>query len=190
MIKAIIFDCFGVLVGRGFDETYRTVGGNPDTDRRFVSDLLAQANHGLISQKDFSEQITTQLGISEVDWHQALKESELPNRELLDYIERLHENYKTAILSNANRGVVQGKLGQERLTQCFDEVIVSAEIGRVKPEQEMYKYAAESLEVELDECIFLDDLEGFVKAAEAIGMHGIVYKNVDQAKQAINRLLG
>lgn len=189
MIKAIIFDCFGVLVGKGFDETYRTVGGDPDNDREFVSDLLAQANHGLISQRDFSQQITIQLGISDADWHQAIAESEQPNHELLDYIEKLHETYKTAILSNANRGVVQGKLGEERLIRCFDEVIVSAEVGRVKPEQAMYKYAAESLEVELDECIFLDDLDGFVKAAEAIGMHGIVYKNFEQAKQAINRLL-
>jgi HAD superfamily hydrolase (TIGR01509 family) len=189
MIRAILFDCFGVLVGKGFDETYRSVGGDPDVDRDFVSGLLAQANLGLISQSDFHVQVEHKLDISERVWKDAQIRSEQPDQELLDYITDLHQCFKIAILSNANRGVVQNKLGKECLNNCFDAVIVSAEVGRVKPEQEIYEYAAKSLGVEPEECIFLDDLEGYVRAAERVGMHGIVYRNLTQAKSEIEALI-
>ncbi len=189
MIRAILFDCFGVLVGKGFDETYRSVGGDPDIDRDFVSGLLARANQGLISQADFHSQVEHQLDISEKVWNDAQLKSEQPDQELLMYITELHRRFKIAIVSNANRGVVQNKLGKECLNTCFDAVIVSAEVGRVKPEQEIYEYAAKSLGVEPKECIFLDDLEGYVRAAEQVGMHGIVYQSLPQARGAIEALI-
>lgn len=189
MIKAIIFDCFGVLVGKGFDETYRNVGGNPDEDRRFVSGLLAQANQGLISQRDFRQQITGQLGISDDDWNSAIQQSEQPDRKLLEYVGQLHARYKVAILSNANRGVVQSKLGEDCIERCFDAVIVSAEVGHVKPEADIYHYATQQLDVEPESCIFLDDLDGYVTAAQEVGMHGIVYKNLEQAKRDIETII-
>jgi putative hydrolase of the HAD superfamily len=189
MIRAVIFDCFGVLVGKGFDETYRSVGGDPDVDREFVSALLARSNHGLISQDDFHAQITDQLKIAPEDWDTAVIKSERPDQVLIAYIKQLHEHFKTAILSNANRGVVQSRIGVDCLDSCFDAVIVSAEVGRVKPEREIYEFAAKSLAVELDECIFIDDLEGFVNAANDVGMHAILFKNVDQAKADIELLI-
>jgi putative hydrolase of the HAD superfamily len=189
MIRAVIFDCFGVLVGKGFDETYRSVGGDPDVDREFISTLLARSNHGLIGQDDFHAQITSQLKISPEDWDTAVIKSEKPDQVLIAYIKQLHRKFKTAILSNANHGVVQSRIGTACLDRCFDAVIVSAEVGRVKPEREIYEFAAKSLAVELGECIFIDDLVGFVNAANAVGMHALLFKNVEQAKSDIDSLI-
>lgn len=189
MVQAIIFDCFGVLIGRGFDETYRSAGGNPEADYDFIRTMLGKANLGIISQAEFSHEIAHHLGISVEVWRSAVKRAEQPDFEMLDYIEQLHASYKTAILSNANRGVVQHKLGEGCLNKCFDSVIVSAEIGRVKPDPEVYMKTAEQLMVSPEACVFIDDLSGYVEAAEKVGMKGIVYQNLSQLKTDLNQCL-
>lgn len=190
MIRAILFDCFGVLIGRGFDETYRSVGGDPDTDRNFISSLLGRTNLGLISQSEFRQEITNQLNISADDWRAAVKRAEQPDTDLLEFIEGLHKKFKIAIVSNANRGVVQGKLGETWLRKCFDTVIVSAEVGIVKPDPEIYEFAAKSLEVLPADCVFIDDLNGYVQAAERVGMHGVLFQNLSQIKADLKILTG
>ncbi len=189
MVRAIIFDCFGVLVGRGFDETYRSVGGEPNKDHEFIKSMLGRTNLGLISPVEFREEMIHHLGITESDWREALKRAEQPDYDLLDYIETLHKTYKIAILSNANKGVVQRKLGEECLQKCFDAVVISAEVGTVKPDPEIYYHAANQLGVEPNECIFIDDLDGYVRAAESVGMKGILFHSLDQLKTDLLRLL-
>lgn len=89
MIKAVIFDCFGVLVGRGFAETYKAAGGDPVADHDFIEDLLGQANLGLINQAEFHERLTKHLGLSLADYRRVVEESERQNVPLLHYINDL-----------------------------------------------------------------------------------------------------
>jgi HAD superfamily hydrolase (TIGR01509 family) len=182
MLKAIIFDCFGVLVGRGFDETYRSVGGDPYADREFIRSILGRTNMGLISPVEFRQEIVNQLHISPEEWQAAVRLAEQPDKDLLNYIETLHKKYKIAILSNANKGVVQRKLGEECVERCFDVVVISAEVGTVKPDPAIYEYTATCLGIKPAECVFIDDLNGYVQAAEKVGMCGILYHNFDQLK--------
>lgn len=190
MIKAIIFDCFGVLVGRGFDETYRVAGGNPEKDRDFVHDILTQANRGIISRSDFRRAVAEKLGISMERWREAVKQSEQPNGQLLGYIRTLKKDYKTAILSNVNSGVLEQKIDLDTLNKCFDELVISADVGFMKPEPEAYTHTANKLGVDTKECVFIDDNEGFVRAAESQGMRGIVYKDFEQMKRELTEVLG
>jgi putative hydrolase of the HAD superfamily len=189
MIKAVIFDCFGVLVGRGFEETYRIAGGDPVKDRQFINDVLGQANLGLIDDQAFHDQMTGQLGISLSEWRHATITAEQPNQELLEYIKGLHADYKTAVLSNANRGVVERRIGGHWLEACFDELIVSADIGMVKPDPQIYSYAADKLGVEPSECVFIDDKTVFLEPAEAYGMKTVLYQTFDQAVADLKKIL-
>ena len=189
MFRAIIFDCFGVLIGRGFDATYRIAGGDPVADRNFITNLLGRANLGLMTQAEFGQEISSHLAISPEKWSDALYRAEQPDPELLAYIETLHQKFKTAILSNANNRVVQNKLGEDCLRNCFDAVIVSAEVGVAKPDFAIYEQTAEKLGVKPSECIFIDDLDGYVQAAERVGMRGILYQNLEQVKAELKSAL-
>lgn len=189
MIKAIIFDCFGVLVGQGFEHTYRIAGGDPKLDRSFIESTLGQANLGLISDDEFRNAMADKLGIPIKQWQEAVKSAELPDRELLTYIKGLRPKYKTAVLSNANRGVLERKIGAEQLKECFDQVIVSAEIGMVKPDPRIYSLSAERLNVALQECIFIDDRQPFLDVAARLGMKVILYKDFEDLKKSMKKLL-
>jgi len=188
MIKAIIFDCFGVLVGRGFEETYRTAGGDPIKDQEFITDMLGQTNLGLISQADFNTAMATKLGITDQDWQDVLHKVEQPNMELLAYIKELRQQYKLAVLSNANRGLID-YLESMSGEHYFDDIIVSAEVGLTKPDPEIYSYTAERLGVELDECVFIDDREALLEPAKALGMWTILYQDFAQLHRDLAALL-
>jgi HAD superfamily hydrolase (TIGR01509 family) len=189
MIKAIIFDCFGVLVGRGFDDTYRQMGGDPAVDRKFIADVLNQANRGLISQTEFRQAIIKHLDITINDYERAIQQAEQPNYELLKLIKELKKHYKTAILSNVNTGVLERKIPKLSLDECFDSIIVSAEVGYMKPQPEIYSVATKQLGVMLEECVFIDDKQLYVDAAIKVGMQGIVYDNFDQIKSELSSIL-
>ncbi|HUA13185.1 MAG TPA: HAD family phosphatase [Candidatus Sulfotelmatobacter sp.] len=188
MIKAVIFDCFGVLVGQGFDRTYEAAGGDPDKDRDFINEKLGQINRGQISNSDFDEAMSSRLGITDNTWHQAIDKVQSADEELLDYIRQLKKKYKTAVLSNANVGVIVELLGAQRTKECFDDLIVSAEVGLIKPDERIYLLAAERLGVSPNQCIYIDDRQRFVDAGNALGMKSILYTNLGSLKKKIESL--
>lgn len=188
MIQAIIFDCFGVLVGRGFSETYQLAGGDPLRDEQFIDDILGQANLGTITLEEMRKQITARLRIDNDTWDAAVRRSEQPNQQLLDYVSQLSSKYKTAILSNANVGTVQRVLSREQL-ELFDVTVVSAEVGMIKPQPEIYHYVADKLGVKPSECVFTDDIPSYIEAAKAVGMEGVLYKDFRQFKLEFEAVL-
>ena len=88
---------------------------------------------------------------------------------------QLRPAYRTAILSNADQSL-RGRLRQLGIHDLFDTVVSSAEEGIAKPDAEIYRRAAERLGLPPESCVFVDDYEGNVRAAEALGMKGIVYR--------------
>lgn len=188
MIKAIIFDCFGVLAGSAYKEIYRQAGGDLSKDNVFVSDLLNLANSGQITSEELNTRTAKRLGISVEKWTDVVNKAEQPNLELLDYVRELKSKYKVAILSNAGSGVMERKFTKEQLA-LFDTVVVSAEVGFIKPQPEIFKLTADRLEVELQECAFVDDLSPYVEGAAAVGMKAIQYDNFGQLKQELEVLL-
>lgn len=189
MIRAIIFDCFGVLVGQGFNATYARAGGDPVKDRIFIKDLLGAASLGVVSRQHMLERICEQLGITPRAWLAAVRAMEQPDTELLTYIKQmLKPQYKVAILSNANVGVLQRKFSDAQLA-LFDAIVVSAEEGIVKPDPDIYHLAAERLGVEPTECLFTDDSAGHCQAAAAVGMTAIHYSHFRQFKEDLGTVV-
>jgi HAD superfamily hydrolase (TIGR01509 family) len=57
---------------------------------------------------------------------------------------------------------------------CFDGGIISAEVRFSKPNSRIYEILIEKYSLTAEECLFIDDLEVNVKAAELIGMKGLI----------------
>ncbi len=99
---------------------------------------------------------------------------------------RLRPAFRTAILSNADESL-RGRLRELGIHDHFDTVVSSAEEGVAKPEAEIYRRAASRIGVPPEACVFVDDAEVNVRAAEALGMRGIVYR-VDRGDDLAARL--
>jgi HAD superfamily hydrolase (TIGR01509 family) len=190
MIKAVIFDCFGVLITDVLkvirDELYRQ-----DIEAALeVDQLVRAANLGLIDPRESNERVAEILGMTYDAYRAKIDDGEVRNTPLFDYILQLRKTHKTAMLSNISSHSLDKRFTEEELAVYFDAVVVSGEVGFAKPSPEIYEIAADRLGVRCDECVFIDDREVFVAAATAVGMKGIVYTDFVQFQQELSALLG
>ncbi len=188
MVKAVIFDCFGVLAGRGYKSIYQEAGGSLVKDGAFITEQLHAANTGEISNIELNKRVAERIGKTPDEWHAYVKSQEQPNQVLLDYIKTLKPRHKIGMLSNAYFGTAKRKFSPDQLA-LFDEVIVSAEVGLIKPDPEIYLHAAEKLGVEPTECVYIDDLKPYVEGARAVGMHSFQYESFKQMKNQLEEIL-
>jgi len=72
----------------------------------------------------------------------------------------------------------------------FHAVVISAEVGMRKPEERIYRHAIELVGLPPAECVFVDDLEANVRAAEAIGMRGILHTQPEATIARLTELFG
>lgn len=102
-------------------------------------------------------------------------------------IRALRPPYRTAILSNADislRARIEQDLG---IRDLFDAIICSAEVGLAKPDLAIYRLAADRLSLPTDACLFIDDYEPNIEAAEETGMRALLYR-VDRGHQLKEQL--
>lgn len=187
MIKAIIFDCFGVLAEDGWLPFKRKYIGDDAGLAREVADLGKQSDYGMIDYESHLEQVAELVGVSRGELSSALGRK-VPNEELFDYIKNeLKPRYRIGLMSNANYDVTQELFAPEQ-TALIDASVMSYESRMVKPDERMYVLMAERLGVEPEDCVFVDDQERYCSTAEYLGMRGIVYQNFMQFKNELLKL--
>jgi epoxide hydrolase-like predicted phosphatase len=85
------------------------------------------------------------------------------------------EGYKTAIVTNNAKEAAEGWRAMLDVDGLFDAVVDSSAVGMRKPNPAIYHHALEVLGgIEPSRAVFLDDAEGNVAGARAIGMHAIL----------------
>ncbi len=189
-IRAVIFDMGGVLL-RTEDSSGRRkwearLGLKPGglSDAVFGSEISYRASIGELKDADVWKHVGEHFKLSEEDARQLARDffgGDKLDTELADFLASLRPKYKTAILSNAwpaARVTISQTLGMENKV---DLIIISAEEGCAKPHERIYRNALEKIGVRPEEAVFLDDMAENVQAAEAVGMHGIQFKNTAQA---------
>ena len=70
----------------------------------------------------------------------------------------------------------------------FEGAIVSAEVGLLKPQVEIYESLLYQYGLEASETVFIDDMPYNVAGAESVGMNAILFKNTYQCAQALKAL--
>jgi len=186
MIKAIIFDCFGVLRPDVLRMVYRRMGGDTDADDAFIVNTLYASHVGAISSS--APVFAERLGVSVDEWVRALN-ADANDQQLLDYIETLRPDYRIGVLSNMGQGGLLRYFTQEELDKYFDAIAVSGEIGCAKPQAVAYETIAGRLGVDVTECVFTDDREHYCEGARVTGMQAILYRNVEQFRRDLAPLL-
>jgi len=160
MIKAILFDIFGVL----YPDTFWAIVHKhvPDADfrRAQFSELLRRVDLGHVERDQFWNETAALIGISRGDLDAELENLKNCDRDLMAYIGELKgRKYKTGVISNVGHGFVEQVFVDYKTDDYFDAMILSSDVGVVKPDPMIYGLAAEKLGVLPQECVFIDDLE-------------------------------
>ena len=94
---------------------------------------------------------------------------------------------RTALLSNSWGN---DDYPRHLFPELFDVVVISSEVGMRKPEERIFRHAASLLGLEPRECVFIDDVQPNVIAAEAIGLVGLHHREPEPTISRLAELLG
>ena len=183
-IKAIIFDCFGVLTNDGwlaFRNKYFFDNGKLLEE---ANELNKLSDAGVISLDTFISRISVMADVSEEVTKNSLK-IHVRNDKLIDYIKtELKGEYKIGLLSNASSNFLDEVIGQDGVN-LFDEIVLSYQVRVAKPDKLMYETIVQKLGLKYEECLFIDDQPRYCEGARALGIKTIVYEN---NRQLIDKL--
>lgn len=187
MIRAVIFDCFGVLTTDGWQAfCHRYFASTPDKFEQ-ARTLNIQVDRGMIDYETFLQGAAELAGIPYDAAKQQIERS-AANEELFTYIrDTTAPRYAVGLLSNAGANWLND-LFEPWQVALFNETVLSYEIGVAKPDPRIYDAIASRLGVLPEECVFIDDVARYVDAAKATGMQGITFVSTRQCIDDLERI--
>lgn len=203
-IKNIIFDLGGVLLNinplLSLLELEKTSGINKEElISKFVdTQIFEKFDTGILTPDQFRSGLcgimNTNVSDSEIDriWNKLILD--IPGHRV-KLLQELRKNYKVFMLSNTNRIHFDHytrefiEIYGMNLTDLFDHVFVSHEIGIHKPDAGIYMYVLENANILASETIFFDDSLSNIRAAELLGIRGIQINGEDVTSYFENGIL-
>jgi putative hydrolase of the HAD superfamily len=182
--RALILDLGNVLVFHDNALLFRRLGAKARLSQSEVEQRLAgtgwtAANRGLLGAEGLRRDVCGALGVDmpPEEFNAVWNSHFTVHQEVLPRVEGLVGRVKLVLLSNTN--VVHAAYLRPKLPvlERFDHVLLSCEVGLVKPERAFYQEALKRVGCAPEETAFFDDLPEFVNAANALGLRGHLFTN-------------
>lgn len=187
MIKAIIFDCFGVLTA---DNWHAFSSQLPEGIKQKARALNHEYDEGKITYNEFVEGVSEVTGAGRTAVEQSLQTGTAKNKKLLDYtVDLKRRGFKIGLISNVATNWIEEEFLTDDEQRLFDTMVLSYKEGVTKPHPNIYKTALEKLGVEPGQAVFIDDIDRYCEAAREQGMKAIIYKDFEQMKRELESLL-
>jgi putative hydrolase of the HAD superfamily len=151
-------------------------------------ELLIAFETGALSEEEFEAQFAPRLGVASAGLIDRLFAGSAPDEEMIETVRRARSaGVRTGLVSNSWG---TRRYPRELLSELFDGVVISAEVGIRKPSPEIYALGAERIGVGPPQCVFVDDLPFNLSPATDLGMATVHHRSVDETIPELERLLG
>lgn len=199
-LRGIIFDFGGVFTKtRSREVILRRCEAELGLVQGELASLLFTGEHwwavstGKISVEEYWQHIHNTLGSKVPDLLKPFRDNpfayEKLNKRMIALGRRLHQRYRTALLSNATV-YLDTLLAEHGLTTLFDVIVNSARVGLRKPDPAIFKLTAGRMGLSPTQCLFVDDKERNTRAAQALGMKTIVFRSAAHLMRQLKNLEG
>jgi epoxide hydrolase-like predicted phosphatase len=196
-IQNIYIDFGGVLV--------RTDDKGPRTRQAELLGMTSRDLEKIVFETETSKRASTGEIPEEAHWQavaDALHMSRAESQKITDeffagdrvdqtwtnFLRGLRPERKVCLISNAWSGL-RAYITRQGFVDIFDAMVISAEVGIMKPDPRIYHLALEELRARPDESVFIDDMLVNVEAARTVGMAGIHFTQPEQALEELKHLL-
>jgi len=97
------------------------------------------------------------------------------NKDVISLLPILKTDYKLFLLSNTDS--IHQKYGWQKyeFLKYFDKLILSHEVGAVKPEEKIYHAVEAASSFPSEEHFYIDDIQEYVDAAKKIGWDAVQF---------------
>ena len=100
----------------------------------------------------------------------------------------LNMSYQVLVLSNFSDKVARDNPDALDFLEYVDGGILSYRDGVIKPDPAIYRLLISRYDLKPEECVFLDDTQKNLDAAEKFGIHTILFKGMEEAKERLREL--
>ena len=192
-IKNVIFDLGKVLINFDFSSFWVSIGA--EKCERFLDEaqepiLLFEA--GKISRQQFYNEVKKiynfHMNIQDFEkiWCNVFSEKS----QMIEMAKKINRKYEIFIFSNTDE--IHFPFIWEAFPSIHffkDNLMLSYEIGSVKPELDSYERALNKFGLKPMECLFIDDRPINIQIAESLGMKGVLHKEFGETKKKISEIL-
>lgn len=188
-MKAVIFDCFGVLYLSWEQQLYEQHTPDFEHVRPRLLEISAQHDYGFITKNEANQAVAELLGITLQEVERTAADGHQRNNALIQYSQTLRRRYKVGLLSNISRDGIERYLSATERATLFDATVLSGDVGLTKPHPHIFTATAEALGVPVSECVMIDDLQMNCAGADAAGMRSIHYQTNRQTIRDLEKIL-
>lgn len=183
MIKTVIFDLGNVLISFIPSEYLKKKNYPSNIRNTILNDIF----HSEEWKKLDNGEITVSEAIDSIALKSALRKEEIAlvfnfRREIMfpidDNVRLLPElkkqGFRVYYLSNFPLDTFEEIKNDYYFFRHFDGGIISSEVKLSKPDIRIYRYIIDKYSLSAEECLYIDDVEENVRAAESTGMLGLM----------------
>ena len=200
-LTTVIFDLGGVLVQTRWDGlTQRLTEMSGLTSEAVMQAVTGEVGYqfmlGQFDAAEFHRRLTGQLRV-EIDaddflalWRDVIVVDDDSTRPggIYDIAGRLRGRYRLAIGSNTDALHYARSLELQPSLEDFDDLLLSYELGRCKPDPQFFVLGLRKLGVQADECVFIDDRRDNVAAASSLGITGLHFTSAARLEADLTEL--
>ena len=198
MIKNIIFDLGNVLISFKPADFLDKTDYAADAKNIIISDIFNSREWGLLDNGD----ITTTEAIEKISARSSLQREQIAsvfnlrakimypinrNTKLLPALKK--RGFKLYFLSNFPEDIFDEIYEGYEFFKFFDGGIISSKVKFSKPDIRIFKVLLEKYSLSAEECLFIDDIEINVRAADSVGMKVICALESVELSQLIEKEL-
>jgi putative hydrolase of the HAD superfamily len=184
MVKSIVFDFFGVICNEVADKWYQK-NTTKEIRIKLRNTINKTADLGKISLAELFDVLGRETGLDPQQVKSDWIDKAVIDYGLLSYVKGLRNNYQTALLSNAPQGLVPEITKDINLSDYFDQVIISSNMGMIKPDPDIFTKTLELLHSKPGQCLFIDDRQINLDTAATLGINTHQYLNLAPLKEFI-----
>ena len=192
-IKNVIFDLGKVLINFDFSNFWVSIGA--EKCERFLDEaqepiLLFEA--GKITRQRFYNEVKKiyKFNMNMQDFEKIWCDVFSEKSEMIEMAKKINRKYEIFIFSNTDEIHFPYIWKTFSSLHFFKEnLMLSYEIGSVKPDLDSYERALNKFDLKFEECLFIDDRPINIQVAESLGMKGILHKEFEETNEKISEIL-
>ena len=195
-ITTIFLDIGGVLLTNGWGRDARNnaiahFGLDPEETNERHHLTFDTYEEGKLTLSEYLQRVVfyETREFSEKDFIAFMFEQSQQYRENIEFFKAIksRHNVKVIAVSNEGRELNAYRIRKFKLKELFDAFISSSYVHLRKPDADIFRMAIDISHVNPVNSVYIDDRHMFVEIAESLGMNGIHFTSLDEAKKQMEK---
>lgn len=194
MIDTFLFDMGNVLVHFSHplmcQQIAEVCGGSTDEVRQLLFDQQWQMEleRGELTESEFHQRLERHfrrpIDFPKLIW--AASDIFSLNASIVPVLQALkRQSKRLVLLSNTSQSHIEFVRQQYDFLSVFDDLVLSCEVGAMKPQPEIFQAALRKIECPPERCFYTDDIAPYIETARTFGLQAEVFTTTESLVQQL-----